>query len=103
MIDTAFEQMCESFQPGKVDTTLSYYFSIDEQKKSVYIGPQECRVEEGKTTEEADCVCKTSADLFLRIWNQDYRPGLGDFLSGKIRSNNPDALKTFLGAFDKPV
>ena len=101
MIESIFNQMTEVFQAGSVSKNLSYYFSIDELKKTVFLDPQTCRVEDGKTTESADCVCKTSAEFFAKIWNEGYRPGIKDFLSGAIRSNNPEALKTFLVAFGK--
>jgi len=51
--------------------------------------------------ESAQCVCKTSPEFFLKIWDEGYRPGLKDFLSGTIKSNNPNELKTFLAAFGK--
>ncbi len=101
MIESIFKQMTELFQAGSVSKNLSYYFSIDELKRTVFLDPQNCRVEDGKTTDSADCVCKTSAEFFARIWNEGYRPGIKDFLSGAIRSNNPEALKTFLAAFGK--
>ena len=101
MIETIFEQLEESFQSNRIDKSLSYYFSIEDVKKTVYLEPDSCRVEDGKSTDSADCVCKTTADFFNKIWNENYRPGLQDFLSGAIRSNNPEALKTFLTAFGK--
>jgi putative sterol carrier protein len=101
MINEIFSQMVASFKPGVLEKALSFYFSINEQKKTVFLGPHSCRVEDGKSIENADCVCKTSPDFFIRIWEQDYRPGLKDFLCGDIRSNNPEALKAFLSAFGK--
>ncbi len=103
MINQIFSRMPGSFLAGTLEKEISYYFTIDDQKKTVYLGPQSCRVEEGKTTEAADCVCKTSTEFFARIWDEGYRPGIKDFLSGAIRSNNPEALKTFLAAFGKPA
>lgn len=101
MIEEIFAQMPAAFKTGSIDKTLSFYFSIDDFKKTVFIDPHCCRVEEGKVTDTADCVCKTDPEFFARIWNDGYRPGLQDFLAGKIRSNNPEALKTFLTAFGK--
>lgn len=101
MIHSIFDQMAVAFKPGQLDKELSYYFSIDELRKTIILDPQNCRVEDGKSIESADCVCKTSTAFFLRIWEQNYRPGLKDFLCGDIRSNNPEALKTFLAAFGK--
>ncbi len=51
--------------------------------------------------DEADCVCKVEEDLFVKIWNEGYRPGLKDFLGGAIKSNDPQRLKLFLEAFGK--
>ena len=101
MIESIFKQMTEEFQANSVSKNQSYYFSIDELKKTVFLDPQNCRVEDGKTIDSADCVCKTSSEFFAQIWNEGYRPGIKDFLSGAIRSNNPEALKTFLTAFGK--
>ena len=101
MIEAIFQQMADDFVPGVFATETNFYFSIGPCKKSLFLGPEACRVEDGKTLEEADCVCKTSPEFFQRIWQENYRPGLKDFLGGTIRSNNPDALKTFLAAFGK--
>lgn len=99
MINDIFAEMPEKYQTGKVDTKTVYYFSIDDTKKTLTLEPDRCTVEDGKAVDNADCVCKTSEEFFLKVWNEGYTPGLGDFLSGKIKSNNPDALKTFIGAF----
>ena len=101
MIETIFSGLEESYSSGVIDAETSFYFSIDDIKKTVVLTPDSCRVEEGKTIEEVDCVCKTSSDFFLKIWNEGYRPGMGDFMSGKIKSNNPLTLKDFLAAFGK--
>ncbi len=51
--------------------------------------------------ENADCVCKTSQEFFLKIWDDNYRPGMKDFMTGTIKSNNPGALQEFLSSFGK--
>ena len=101
MIETIFSGLEGSYSSGVIDEETSFYFSIDDIKKTVVLTPDACRVEDGKTVEEVDCVCKTSSDFFLRIWNDGYRPGMSDFLGGKIKSNNPLTLKDFLAAFGK--
>ena len=101
MIEAIFTQLEDSFLPEVFTKETSFYFSIGPFKKTLYLGPKSCRIEDGKIIEQADCVCKTSPEFFQRIWNEGYRPGLKDFLSGAIRSNNPDTLKTFLAAFGK--
>lgn len=101
MIETIFSCLEDSYSPAEIDEETSYYFSIEDIKKTVVLTPQACRIEDGKTIEEVDCVCKTDGDFFLKIWNDGYRPGMSDFMSGKIKSNNPMALKDFLTAFGK--
>jgi putative sterol carrier protein len=101
MIEAIFSGLEGSYSSGVIDTETSFYFSIDDIKKTVVLTPEGCRVEDGKTIEEVDCVCKTGSGFFLKIWNDGYRPGMGDFMSGKIKSNNPLTLKDFLAAFGK--
>lgn len=101
MIETIFSSLLENYLPGEIDREISYYFSIDDIKKTVVLAEDSCRIEDGKTIEAVDCVCKTDSDFFLKIWNDNYRPGMSDFMSGRIKSNNPMALKDFLTAFGK--
>ena len=101
MVETIFSSLPDSFVPGSVSESTSYYFSLGEVKKTVKLTAEECLVEDGRTVESADCVCKTSREFFQKIWNDGYRPGMGDFLSGTIKSNNPSALQGFLKSFGK--
>jgi putative sterol carrier protein len=101
MVEAIFDGLAGSFRPGSMKQTLNYYYSVGEVRKTVILGPEVCRVENGKSVENADCVCKTSPDFFLKIWNEGYTPGMKDFLAGTIKSNNPSALKDFLAAFGK--
>jgi hypothetical protein len=101
MIDSIFTSLPESYIGSVIDRPLVFYFSLGDTKKTVRLTHSSCLVEEGKTVDTADCVCKTDADFFAAIWNDGYRPGMGDFLSGKIKSNDPSALQLFLKAFGK--
>lgn len=101
MIEHIFKELPDLFQAGEVSGPLTYYFSLGDIKKTVKLSPGACTVEDGKTVDNADCVCKTSPEFFLRIWQEGYRPGLKDFMSGTIKSNKPDELRTFLKAFGK--
>ncbi len=98
-IDEIFNAMEEHYKPGSFTKETTYYFSLDDEKWTVTLAPDGCTVEEGKTVDEADVFLKTSKDLFLRIYNGEYTPGIGDFLSGRAKSNNPLALKKFVEAF----
>ncbi len=101
MIDTIFSGLEGSYAPGEIEAETSFYFSIDDVKRTVVLTPKTCRVDKGKTIDEVDCVCKTDTDFFLKIWNDGYRPGMTDFMGGKIKSNDPLTLKDFLAAFGK--
>ncbi|MDD2897268.1 MAG: hypothetical protein PHI31_01010 [Desulfuromonadaceae bacterium] len=101
MQDVIFSKIPEQYQCGVFTLPTTFYFSIDDTKKTVTLDSGGCTVEDGKTVEEADCVCKTSGELFCRIWNDGYRPGIMDFMSGTIKSNAPQLLQQFLVAFGK--
>lgn len=101
MVEKIFDSLPSLFVPDAVKEPISYYFSLGDIKKTVRLSPETCLVEDGRTVERADCVCKTSGEFFEKIWNDDYRPGVGDFLSGKIKSNDPGGLQTFLKTFGK--
>ena len=101
MVEKMFSSLPDLFVSGSVDDSVSYYFSLGDVKKTVKLSSEICVVEDGRTTENADCVCKTSPEFFMKIWEDGYRPGMGDFLSGTIKSNNPSALQNFLKSFGK--
>ena len=101
MIEEIFSSLPSLFVKSAITEPLVFYFSMDEYKKTVYLSPETCAVDQGRTTDEADCVCKTSPEFLQKIWQDDYRPSVADFLSGAIKSNNPEALQKFLIAFGK--
>lgn len=101
MQDEIFRSMQENYQKGVFTVPTTFYFSVDDIKKTVTLDTDGCLIEEGKTVENADCVCKTSATMFNRIWNEGYRPGIMDFMGGAIKSNAPQLLQQFLAAFGK--
>jgi putative sterol carrier protein len=86
---------------GSFPKKTVFYFSVDGVEKTVVLDANDCTVHAGKLSAEADCVCKTSGEMFTRIWNDGYRPGIMDFMSGKIKSNEPMLLPQFLKAFGK--
>ena len=97
-----FEELTQRFNPVNVKTPRTYYFSLDEDEKwTVAIGKDRCEVTPGKPERDADCFFKGSVAMFLDVWNGRYTPSAMDFLTGKIRSNNPILLKDFIAAFQK--
>ncbi len=98
-VEEIFTNLQSSFKPGVVTEKRSFYFSIDDHKWTVVVDAGSCSVERGKTIDDADCFVKTSEELFLKIYNGHHYPGVGDFLSGRIKSNNPYMMKTFVEVF----
>lgn len=101
MIEKIFAELPQLFRPDTIQADATYYFSLGETKKTVKLSPSAVTIQDGKAVDDADCVCKTSSEFFIKIWDEGYRPGLKDFMTGIIKSNNPDKLKTFLKAFGK--
>ncbi|SHO48566.1 hypothetical protein [Desulfopila aestuarii] len=101
MLETIFANLPKQFVGAGLSGPMSFYFSLGEEKKTVQLALDGCLVSDGKTVDNADCVCKTTPEFFLRIWQDGYRPGMKDFLSGTIKSNNPSALQIFLKCFGK--
>src|SRR6185369_8039663 len=101
MQEDIFATMQESYQKGVFSVPTTFYFSVDDIKKTLTLDGEGCRIEDGKTVEDADFICKISAATFGRIWNDGYRPGIMDFMGGAIKSNAPQLLQQLLTAFGK--
>lgn len=101
MQEDIFSTLQNSYQKGIFSVATVFYFSVDDIKKTLTLDGEGCMVRDGKCVEDADCVCKTSTEMFNRIWNEGYRPGIMDFMGGKIKSNAPQLLQQFLQAFGK--
>jgi long-chain acyl-CoA synthetase len=56
-------------------------------------------VKEGKHVAAADCVLKTSPDLFTRIVREAYVPSPAEFMSGAVKTNNVGLLLEFQKTF----
>ncbi len=101
MIDLkkTLDALRKRYKAGAVDKPTTYYLSLgDDEKWTLTLTPKTCKVAAGKV-ENADCVLKTSAELFQKMIDGTYKPGLTDFLTGRIKSNDPELLKTFQQAF----
>lgn len=101
MIDGIFTRMATRYKKGEFKEKTVFYFTIDDVKKTLTFLPESCTVENGKTVENADCFCKTNQELFLKIVQNGYQPGMKDFMSGQIKSNAPFLLQKFMGSFLK--
>ena len=101
MLNDIFTTLPVLYRKGGISQKTSFYFSIDDVKKTVILDADSCNVIDGKAGENADCVCKTGEEFFLKVWNDGYKPGMKDFLDGSIKSNAPHLLQEFLKAFGK--
>lgn len=99
-VATIFKGLCKRFQKGKLKRATTFYFSLEDEKWTVSLSPDACRVVPGRT-EDADCFFKASKQMFLDVWAGNHTPSLTDFVSGRITSNDPLRLKDFVGAFEK--
>jgi len=101
MIDAIIAEMESLFRKGVFTDVTSFRFTLDDAAITVTIDAQSYAVQRGAAAGKADCSCKTSAEMFGRIWYHGYQPGIMDFLGGAIRSDAPLMLPQFLKAFGK--
>lgn len=101
MQESIFTSLLENYRKGSFSAPTIFYFSVDDIQKTVTLDTDGCTIQDGKTVAEADCFCKTSKEMLNRIWSEGYRPGIMDFMGGKIKSNAPHLLQQFLLAFGK--
>lgn len=98
-----FAELESKFQKDAVEKPVSFYFTLgnDAQAKwTVVVSRDTCEVKPGKPAGgTADCVLKTSAEIFTKIVRDSYTPGPSEFLSGAIKSNDVGLLMTFQKAF----
>lgn len=90
-VKNIFLTMGSRFQKDKCDKNLVYYFSIGEEKWTVFVTPEEARAEEGKTTEQADCIIKADPALFVDMVTNGKMPKPWH-LGTKIKTNSPQLL-----------
>jgi long-chain acyl-CoA synthetase len=100
---TLFAELEEKFKPAQVEKPVSYYFTLgsDELAKwTVRVDAERCEVKPGKPEGgTADCVLKTTSEIFTKIVRESYVPGPADFMSGAIKSNDVSLLVTFQKVF----
>jgi len=100
---TVFAELEEKFRPDQVDRPVSFYFTLGGDpfaKWTVRIDSSGCEIKLGKPDGwSADCVLKTSAEIFTKIVREAYVPSPAEFLSGAVKSNDVTLLHTFQKAF----
>jgi putative sterol carrier protein len=100
-VEKVFKGLPKRFNKANVKAERTYYFSLgDEEKWTVRVSKEKCEVRKGHS-DGADCFFKGSAEMFLDVWNGKHTLGPTDFLTGRVKSNNPVLLKDFVAAFQK--
>ncbi len=100
-----FRDLETKFVPGRVTAPVSYYFTLgneNEAKWTLRVDAKKCEVRMGKPegSAQADCVLKTSPEIFLKIVREAYTPSPMEFMSGQVKSNDISLLLTFQKVFD---
>jgi long-chain acyl-CoA synthetase len=97
-----FAELQTKFRAGEVERPVSYYVSLgndDLAKWTVRVDSTGCDVRPGKPDGQADCVLKTSPEIFTKIVRESYVPSPADFVSGLVKSNDVALLMTFQKVF----
>jgi long-chain acyl-CoA synthetase len=101
---TLFRDLENNYVAGRVDRPITFYFSLGaeaEAKWTARLAPDRIEIELGKPAgNAADCVLKTSADLFTKMIRESYMPTPMEVMSGLVKSNDVGLLATFQGAFE---
>ena len=100
---TLFADLEKKFDSAAVDKPLSFYFTLGDDanaKWTVRVSKEKCEVKAGKPEGgTADCVLKTSPEIFTKIVREAFTPGPAEFMSGAIKSNDVELLMTFQKVF----
>jgi hypothetical protein len=95
-----FEAMPARYRAGSASKASVFYFSVGDHKYTVKLGPDGCVVESGKTVDNADVVLKTTPELFEKMVIKGKLPGALDIARGKVKTNDPAALRRLRDYFD---
>ena len=98
---STLESLAARYQASTIDRETIYYLSLGDgpdEKWTVTLTPTSCALAAGRVG-NADCVLKTTSDLFLGLIDGSYRPGPRDFLTGKLKTNDIGLLLQLRQAF----
>jgi long-chain acyl-CoA synthetase len=102
--EALFEHLQGRFVPGSVSKPTSFYFSLGESsdgKWCLSLTAEAAVFKQGRPDGgTADCVLKTSLEIFEKIVRESYTPSVAEFMSGKVKSNDIALLQVFQKAFD---
>ncbi|HTJ84857.1 MAG TPA: AMP-binding protein [Polyangiaceae bacterium] len=99
-----FRDLETRFRADRVERPLTFYFTLgnaNDEKWTLKVDNKSCSAHTGKPEGgQADCVLKTSQEIFTRIVKEAYVPTPLEFMSGAVKSNDIGLLQTFQKVFD---
>jgi long-chain acyl-CoA synthetase len=98
-VSDIFARMPQHYRAGVLSAPRTYYFSVGDHKFTVRLTPTDCKVEPGKTVENADVVLKATPELFQRMVVEGKLPGAMDIALGRIKTNDPSGLQALKTLF----
>ena len=98
-IEKIFTEFPNKYVPGVVDRNLTYYFSIGDEKWTVFVTPDSCEAKKGKLVDKADCFVKSDPKLFTNMVLRNKMPGMMDIARGKIKASDLNLLKKMADFF----
>ena len=98
---TLFAEIEGRFRPGGIDQGLCWYFSLagGDGKWTVTADATSCQIAPGRPAGAADCVIKTSPELWARMVREAYAPSVQEFVGGVIKTSDLDTMMLFAQAF----
>lgn len=103
-VSAIFADLEHRFVPGAVDKPTSFYFSLGsaaDGKWTLDLSAEGAAFRPGRPDGgKADCVLKTSVEIFEKIVRESYTPSVAEFMAGKVKSNDIALLQVFQKAFD---
>ncbi|MSP24418.1 MAG: AMP-dependent synthetase [Myxococcales bacterium] len=98
-----FRELEGRFVRGRVKQPVTFYFTLgaeEECKWTTRVSADSCSITLGKPAGQADCVLKTSPEIFTKMIREAYLPSPLEVMSGLVKTNDVSLLGTFQEAFD---
>ncbi|EYF06286.1 AMP-binding protein [Chondromyces apiculatus] len=99
-----FREVTARYVPGRVEQSVTYYITLGpeaDDKWTLRVDPDGCGAHLGKPPSgQADCVLKTSPEIFTKMIREGYVPGPVEIMSGQVKSNDASLLLLFPRVFD---
>jgi len=103
-IEGVMKDLEGKFDPSRVEKPISWYFALggkEGPRWTVSVDEEQCRMQPGRPQNgSADCVVKTSTELFSKLVCESYVPSPAEFMSGAIKTNEIPLLIEFSRVFN---